>query len=1149
MEHSRVNTVLSRTMLSALAVFMTVAISAPSARAQLITGTITGTVRDQSNAAIAGAEITLSNTQTGVVRQTKTDDVGGFRFLLLPSGVYAIQAVSPGFKSFRRDGVVVEVDRSQAIPIRLDVGQLTERVEVTAGTPLLEPNTSSLGTVMDRQKVEDLPLNGRNPFALANLIPTVRGIGYFGGPVLTTFRAAAVSIGGGPLLSTAFLLDGTANENIGTAGGALFYLPIDATQEFKIQTNTLSAEYGRSGGGIISVISKSGTNDFHGNLSEFLRNTAFNSNTFFSNKAGQTRSPMKVNQFAAALGGPIRRDKLFFFVNYEGYRERQPGQTTMTSPSALERAGDFSETRNSAGNLINVYDPTTTRQDPTNPGRYIRDTFPNGQIPASRINPVAAAVLKYYPLGNLSGLPYTHAQNLYLATSAAIDKDSVGVKVDYNLSSARRVAARYTYYNTDWGYPNYFNNIADSGGQHILIPRHSLSFQYTDVLTPALLLDFKAGVNRSFQMVATPSEGFDITSIGLPASLAKTAQNVRGHGGVFPRFTVSDMGTFGGVDAGGDPALTGTMSSGITRVSQRHTLKAGYEFRLYTHNTENTLAAAGNYSFSRAYTQGPNPLQTSTSAGYGTASFLLGYGDGYAGYTTDNTRSMRYHAMFLQDDWKVTSKLTLNLGLRWEYEAPMTDRYNAFSNFDLSIVSPLRVPGLTLRGGLTYPGVGGVDRRITEPSFNDLGPRFGFAYQANRKLVARGGYGIMWIPTNGVDPTSQGFTTYTYMTGTLDGGLTPHDTLSNPFPNGISFPTGSTLGALTGVGTSVSGQLRDAQRGYVQQWNVTLQYEPFSNWLVEAGWVGNHGSRLLMLTRGVSFLSHDDLAMGSALSQLVPNPFSGILTTGSLSGQTVPRYQLLLPYSQFTGVSGGYSFLGNSIYHALALKVEKRFGRGFSTLVAYTASKLIDDGQQSSAIRVGATTVTTVQDWNNLRAERSRSAQDMPQRLVLTALWELPFGRQGCALRRYTLGGWQLNAVTTIESGRPISLSASGTLVGNRPNVVSGAKAVLDQPTLVKWFNTDAFSLLAPYTYGNVSRTLPDVNSDGMFNMDLSVFRTFTVRERYRIQFRAEAFNFTNTPTFDTPGTGIGSATFGVVTATAINPQPRVIQFSLGARF
>jgi len=1002
---------------------------------------------------------------------------------------------------------------------------------------------------MDRQKIEDLPLNGRNPFALANLVPTVRGIGYFGGPVLTTFRSAAVSIGGGPLLSTAFLLDGTANENIGTAGGALFFLPLDATQEFKIQTNAMSAEFGRSGGGIISVISKSGTNEFHGSISEFLRNTELNANDFFSNKAGRTRTPMKVNQFGAALGGPIKRERLFFFANFEGYRERQPGQTTMTSPTELERTGDFSDTRTSTGARIQIYDPTTTRQDPVNPNGFTRDAFPNAVIPASRIDPVARAVLKFYPLGNLGGLPYTRAQNLYLTTSSAINKDTLGMKVDYNLSSARRLAFRYTWYKVDWGYPNYFNNPADPGGQHILIPRHSASLQYTDTLAPDLLLDFKAGVNRSFQVIATPSEGFDITSIGLPTSLKQTAQSVRGKGGVFPRFGVSDMGTFGGVDAGGDTGLTGTVSSALTRVSRAHTLKAGYEFRLYGHNTQNTVSANGSYSFSRAFTQGPNPMQASTSAGYGVASFLLGYGSGSAGFTTDNTRSLRYHAVFLQDDWKVTPKLTLNLGLRWEYEAPMSDRYNAFCNFDPKINSPLQVAGMTLRGGLVYPGVGGVDRRITEPSFNDVGPRFGLAYQLRPRLVARGAYGIMWIPTNGVDPTTQGFTTYTYMTGTRDGGLTPYDTLSNPFPGGISRPSGSTLGALTGIGTSVNGQLRDAQRGYVQQWNVSLQYEPLPNWLVEAAWVGNHGVRLLMFSRGLSFLNDRDLAFGAALSQPVQNPFNGILTTGSLSGPTVPRYQLLMPYPQFSGVSGGYSFLGNSIYHALAMKVEKRFARGFSVLLAYTASKLIDDGQQSAQIRAGATSVNTVQNWNDLRAERSRSAQDLPQRMVLTGLWELPFGRNGSALRRHTLGGWQVNAITTLESGRPISLSAPGTLVGNRPNAVPGAKAKLDQPTIARWFNTAAFSLIDPYTYGNVSRTLPDVNSDGLFNMDLSIFKNFAIRERYKLQFRAEAFNFTNTPTFETPGTSLTSATFGVVTATALNPAPRVFQFSLALRF
>ncbi len=461
------------------------------------------------------------------------------------------------------------------------------------------------------------------------------------------------------------------------------------------------------------------------------------------------------------------------------------------------------------------------------------------------------------------------------------------------------------------------------------------------------------------------------------------------------------------------------------------------------------------------------------------------------------------------------------------------------------MVSPLKVPGLSLRGGLRYPGVDAPEN-LTEPSWKNFGPRFGFAYQPFQKMVVRGGFGIMYIPTTGTAFPATGFTITTPMVTSIDGGLTPFNTLSNPFPEGVLKPTGSSQGALTGVGTSISGQVRDVKRGYSQQWNLTVQYEPQSNWLVEAAWIANKGTRL-MRSSTMNYLSPENFALGSQLVTSVANPFFGIITSGPLSSATTTRQQLLMPFPQFTGVAGGFDFWGNSIYHALALKVEKRFSDGFSFLMSYTNSKLIDDGRTAS--RPGSVAVVGVQNWNDLRAERSKSDQDMPQRLALATIWNLPLAAGNNPLVRHLFGGWRLNTITTLESGRPISLAATVTGGGNRPNVVQGTSAKLDSPTLEKWFNTAAFSIPTTYTYGNVSRTLPDVSSDGLFSLDASLSKTFAITERYKLQFRAEAFNVTNTPTFDTPGRSIGSATFGVVTATAFLPRPREFQFALRLDF
>ncbi len=1115
-----------------------------SVNAQTITGSVTGTLSDSSGSVIPNADVTLTNTGTGLVQRTKVDATGTFRFLLLQPGTYTIEAGSKGFKTFRREGLIVETARSLGVPVMLDIGEVTETIQVTGGTPLLDPNTSTLGTVIETRKLDELPMNGRNPLSLANLIPTVRGIGYFGGAVISTWRMGQVTIGGGTPMGNGFLVDGISNEKM-TDYSAMSFLAADATQELRVETNAMSAEFGRTNGGIISMISKSGGNEFHGSLFEFLHNDKLNANEFFANRSGQKRPTLKTNQFGATLGGPVLRNKLFFFANYEGYRQRQASQETITSPTLLERSGDFSKTFAANGTPITIYDTATNRPDPANPGAYIRDAFPGNRIPANRINGIATKVLNYYPVPNLPGLPITGAQNLFLTAGVPIDKDDWGIRTDYNLSATRRLSGRYSHSGIDWGFANFFNNVADVGGQHILIPRHSTFIQYTDALSPTLLLDAKVGVNRENENQVAPGAGFDVASLGFPAAYRNALQKGRGLGTGFPTISIADATTFGFPDTTGNPSTTGSGSVAITRVAGRQTLKTGFEQRLYRRSDWGTSAGSGAFSFTRGFTQGPNPLVASANSGYGLASFLLGLPSaGNAFYTTDTSVSEHYSALFVQDDWKVTTRLTLNLGLRWEYESPVQERYNVFPNFDPSLNNPLKVPGLPLQGGYVFPGSNGVPRGLTAESWKNFGPRVGFAYQATSKMVLRGGYGILYIPTFGPGGTASGagFSVNTQMVSSLDGGLTPYNDLSNPFPNGLTLPSGNALGALTGVGGPVIGQLRNTHRGSSQQWNLTLQYQPWNNWLLEGAWVANHGTRLIMNGRQLNILSDANLALGSQLLDQVPNPFYKLIASGPLSAPTVARRQLLLPFPEFTTVNGGSAYLGDSIYHAFTFKAEKRFSAGFSVLGAFTASKLIDTLQGTG--RPGATPGTGVQNWNNLRGERSKSYQDVPTRLVLTALWELPF-RSGNTFVNSAIRGWQINAINTFEGGRPIALAASIPSGGNRPNAVPGVSDKVAEPTLAKWFNTAAFSQPAAFTYGNVSRTLPDVLSDAMFNLDVSLFRNVRLGERSSLQIRAEAFNVSNTPTFDIPGRTLGSATFGVVTATAFNPQPRQVQFGL----
>lgn len=1139
------------------AVLACLLVSTPSSvYGQLITGSVAGSVVDATGAAIPGVTVTLTNLGTDVAQTVISNSSGGYQFLQLPPGNYRLEATLTGFTTFRRDGITVEAARASSVPIQLRIGSVAETVEVVGGMPLLEPNTSSLGTVIDQLKVESLPLAARNPLGLAGLVPTVRAVGFTGQQVLTTFSGSSIAVGGGTTQHNGFLIDGMANDKLGDASGPMTGLTVDATQEFKVLTNAMSAEFGRTGGGVVSIISRSGTNRFDGSVFEYHRNDKLNTNSFFANRSGAPKSPLRINQYGGTMGGPIKREKLFFFVNYEGYRENRSIDRIITSPTERERNGDFSETRGANGQVITIYDPLTTRPDPNRPGFFVRDPFPGNRIPADRIAPIAREVLKLYPMGNLPGDPVTGANNLFQRSENPIERDNWGIKIDYNLTPSRRLAGRYTKDTLDWFLDDFFGNILNATARRFVhVPRHSASLQYTDTLSESLLIDVKTGLNRDYDQgipSSTIEGGFDITKWGFPAALRDQIPLVPNSGiGLVPRLSIGDLVPVGGGVPHGRLGYTSASSIALTKLAGRHTMKAGYEYRFY--GTEPFNGMRPTFTFNRGFTQGPDPTRRNALAGYGLSSFMLGYpASGSVSLEASHAKSTKYHAGFVQDDWQASRKLTLNLGLRYEFETPIKDRNNVFANFDANVDSPLQVPGLSLKGGLRYPGVDGVPREITDRSYGHFGPRAGFAYQARDRVVVRGGYGIFYPPVKGnsITNTSTGFSAQTVMVASLDGGLTPFHTIENPFPDGIRQPTGSSLGALTGIGTSVSGQLRDAEPGYVQQWNLTLQVEPWSNWLIEAAYIGNKGTRLMTIeNRDLNQLAPEHLALGNQLLTQVENPFFGIIDSGPLSQRTVARQQLLRPYPQFTDVSGGWSYLGRSIYNALALKVEKRLSHGVSVLASYTRSKMMDAAVGPRG-NIGSN--TNIVNWYDLDAEWSKSADDIPHRFIMTAMWQLPFAEDASGWRRQVLGGWHISTITTLESGRALALRSGGS---NRPNVVPGVDPKLDNPTIDRWFNTDAFAPPAPFTYGNAPRILPNVLSDGLQNIDLSIFKDFPISNGVRLQFRAAAYNLTNTPTFNDPVLDVNSRDFGVVTSTGLrtgslsNPGSRELQLGFRLTF
>lgn len=1103
------------------------------------TAQITGRVADSSGAVVGGAKVAVVHTDTGVRREIQTNGEGYYAAPLLARGSYSVRVQQAGFKESIRSGVTLDEGQTLRLDFALEVGQVSERIEVTGAAPLLETEGATISTVVTNQRILDMPTVGRNPLQFALLVPGVRAVGSYGDLPVSAFGGGRASIGGGGASVNSYMVDGIASENF-TSGSLQTPLSVDATEEFRLIVRNPSAEYGRTGGGVINLISKAGTNEFHGSAYEFHRNKSLRANDFFSNRAGRTRPPLVFNQWGATFGGPIKKDKTFFFFNWEEFKQRTLATTIRSVPTSLQRNGDFSETRTAANALINVFDPLTTRPDPANAANRLRDQFPGNRIPANRLAAAARGANDYYPAPNTTGVAITNANNFFGAASSPLDKEIYGLRLDHYLTATRRIAGRYTWDKTLSGIANFYGNIAEIQTSDLPLQRHSGFISFSDSIRPNLLFDFRTGLNFYLPNRVTRSFGFDVAKIGFPSRLNSLMQLPS-----FPRFDMSDMSSIGAdqgdqlVQSNKAFSYTGT----LTWIRGSHTWKFGSDNRVYQLNNTQGIAGAS-FSFSRGFTQGPNPNTAGATSGFGFASYMLGTpSGGTVGVSAPVTETVKNFALYAQDDWKLTPKLTLNLGLRWEVEGGITDRYNAISNFDPEIRSS--IGGVNLRGGMVFPGTGSYSRGHRDVEYTNFQPRLGFAWQALPKTVVRAGYGITYLPTSGiyVGLARTGFSLNTPLVSSIDGGFTPNETLANPFPNGKLAPIGSSQGPLSLLGQGISGNRRDILRGYSQQWSITVQRELRGNWLIEGGYMGNRGVKL---PGNVSFdyLPAQFRALGTQLQQLVDNPFFGVIPSNLALGQRqVTRATLLDTYPQFSGASG-YATLADSNYHAATMRIEKRFSQGLSLLVAYTFSKLIDNNTGDGGNNFSESGDNGVRNWDNLRAERSVSVNDLPQRLVISGSYELPFAKSGHAAYKALFGGWQFNAIASFQSGNVITVGQNGTAFGSgKPDAVGNP--TLENPTIDRWLNRAAFANSPAFTFGNVARNLPRTRSDGHNNIDLSLMKTFDIIERVKLQFRAEAFNFTNTPTFGNPAGNIDAGNFGTVTGLAANTNSRAFQLAL----
>jgi hypothetical protein len=1106
------------------------------------TAQITGRITDTTGAVVVGAKVTVTNTETGVQRVINTNDDGYYTAPLLARGRYMVAVNQSGFKQEARSGLTLDEGQNLRIDFTLVPGQVSEEVVVSGEEPLLETENATLSTVVTDQQIQDMPTVGRNPLEFALLVPGVRASGSYGSLPLSAYGGGRASIAGGSVSGNNYMADGIAADNF-TSGSMQTPLSVDATEEFRLIVRNPSAEYGRTGGGIMNLISKSGANEYHGDLYEFNQNTIFAANNYFNKHNGVVRPPLHFNQWGATAGGPIKKNKSFFFFNYEQFSQHTKATTTRTVPTDLERQGDFSQTFTASGALVAIYDPNSTQPDPANPGSYIRTQFPGNKIPASRISPVAQAIQKYYPEPNAAGVVNTGANNFYGVAAQPNDSDTFGLRLDHYLTPTRRLAGRYTYNHVNQGTANFYGNIAEILTSPFPLGHHSGFVSYSDALSATKLYDLRAGLNFYIPRRVTRSYGFDQTTLGFPASLNSEIQVP-----AFPAITNSDVT---GLGLSADQLLQSDKDysylGSFTWIKGRHTWKFGNENRIYQfNNTQNNMVMQ--LGFTRGFTQGSNPNTASATSGFGYASFLLGTpASGSIGYGAGITETEKNEAIYAQDDWKVTPTLTANLGVRWEYEGGITDRHNVITNFDPNVVTSIN--GLTLHGGLAFPGVNRLPRGHRDAEWTDFQPRVAFSWQVIPKTVIRSGYGITYLPTTGiyVGLDTSGFSVTTPLLSSLNGGLTPDATLANPFPGTPVAPTGSSQGALTLLGQSVSGSLRNIRRGYSQQWNLSIQRELPDNWLVEVGYMGNRGAHLPG-TRTFDYLPANYLSMGTQLQQLVTNPYYGTIPSNlALGAQTVPQASLLTTYPQFSGASG-YATMADSIYHAATLRVEKRYSQGLNLLLAYTFSKLIDDNSGNGGNVFNDSGSEGVRYWGNLSLERSVSAENLPQRLVISSSYDLPFGKTGTNLVKEIVGGWQLNGIGTIESGESISVSQNASTYGSSlPNEIGNP--TLSKPSITMWLNKAAFVDSPAFTWGNVSRNLPRTRTDAWKGLDLSLMKNLTFHDRYRLQYRAEAFNFTNTPVFGNPATNIDSASFGTVTSLATNNNPRVIQMALKLYF
>jgi hypothetical protein len=1136
--------------------------------AQETRGAIQGRVSDASGGAIAGAQIKATNTATGVEVTALTNESGNYSVPYLLAGTYKLEAQAPGFKKSIRDGIELRINDRVDVNLTLEVGQTTESIEVKADAPLLDTASASLGQVVDTRRILDLPTFGGSVMTLVQLAP-----GVINSTDMRLAKSGSFSINKNSQIATdgagtynnEFTLDGVSNTQAESGSTRVGFIPPSAAvAEFKVQTAPFDASSGHSVGAVINVSTKSGTNQLHGQTEWALRNSMFDAPNIFQNRAGQKPPHYTDNRWGLVAGGPVwipklydGRNRTFWFYGYGGNKFGVPQSFTSTVPTEAMRRGDLSGLL-ALGTQYQIYDPATTVD--IGGGRFQRQPFAGNIIPANRLDSVAQKILSYYPLPNQPG-NRDFSSNYFYTPSAKEDTWDHLFRVDHSLNPNHRVFFRA---HTDFWEENKNHTFPDTPAAGIILNRHNKGVAFDDVyvIGSAFLFNFRYGLEFGDFLERRTSRGFALSTLGFSPLLTGL---VDASIATFPNVQIGNMTQLGNWESGdgGTSSLTHSFAGTFTRLQGSHNIRFGPEFRVYRQNLHRfPLDTAPQLSFSSTYTRGPLDSSAAPTVGGEFAAFLLGIPSGELDRTASFAQQDKWFGVFVHDDWKVTQKLTLNIGLRYEYEAPVTERFNrsvahfafdqpspiaaqAQANYARNSVAELPASQFRVMGGLTFAGANGNPRTYWEPDKLDFMPRFGFAYQAAQRTTLRGGYGI-YFDTVGVNKTSgqqAGFSQSTPIQASLNSGLTFVATTANPLPSGLLAPKGADGGLATNLGQSVTFYPAHRKRAYVQRWSFGVQQQVAGQFLVEASYVGNRGTRVginrQLNNTPAQYLSTSpvrDAATINFLSQSFPNPFLG---TNPIYTANISRANLLRPWPQFSGVSVEDP-VGYTWYHALQTRLEKRFSHGYTLQVSYTWSKAMQATEFLNAF--------------DARPYESISDLDRTHHLVVTGIWDLPFGRGrrfGRELPRpvdFLLGGWQLNGVVQRQSGPPLGFGDVWTLFTGNPDDV---KLPRDMRSPDHWFNVNAgFNRNSAQSLASNIRVSPlrfsGIRGDGQARWDFSAIKSFVIHEDVRMQYRAECINAFNHPNLFGPNTTATSSAFGTITGQDV---PRLWQMSLTLKF